>query len=261
MCPQSLKKSAFVLGMALSVLGMQGLAFAEMKKLRTWPADMPVDNPALKEQYEYDPLAGSDDQHRNISTTVTSWQNGRTYVTSWPPKPTDSQDIPTYAHKTLPMFYGLETYSSDPSIKITKLNLKTKGKMPSSDFTYYVEKTILVNGTAYSKNVLDCKFQGQFDASRYITGLPGKLYKYSCIKSDVFTFNNSPSTSTSNNNYYISDWLQSVIAIQTGKYMSNGEELKLDTGAYRYSTAMTIVTPNGGKTEILIDEAARNRLP
>lgn len=96
---------------------------------------------------------------------------------------------------------------------------------------------------------------------KYLVGLPGMLYKYKCTDSSVLESSGTqPLTSKTVSNYYLSDWLQSIVAIEAGLYESNGEKLQ-DTGAYRYSTNYVITTPSGGQARVVIDEAHRCSLP
>lgn len=77
---------------------------------------------------------------------------------SFPPDPSDSQDVPKSPYKSVSMYFGLEGYTTNPQIKILKINFKRSGKWPESDFTYYAEKR--VEPQYLSRKVLRMRLQG-----------------------------------------------------------------------------------------------------
>ncbi|PTQ67505.1 hypothetical protein [Pseudomonas sp. GV071] len=184
---------------------------AAMKKLRSWPAAVPVPSAALKEQYEYDPAAGAVNSKLLRMQSVT---NGNTFEIRY------TNGVPSGGHQTwnqsVIAYHGFTGIMNTPFAVTEVLKYKQQGAWPASALDIYSEHSA---GELHTKTIFKCQRVGAVEAGSAISALPGKLYKYQCKYSAV---SNGAINGTPVNNqlyefssiYYYSDYLDTVAAIK-----------------------------------------------
>ena len=164
-------------------------SWAEMTKVRSWPAAIPVPSAELKKQYEYDPAAGA------VSDKVVSVESTTTDAgVSTSVKVNYSGGMPVsgvnrWADAVL-AYHGFSSFMATQyeSLKIyTKsLNYSESGGWPSKSLK------ILLTNIAKDENSIseialltECVQIRSFNASVSFPLLPGRVYEYKCIASSA----------------------------------------------------------------------------
>lgn len=207
-----------------SVIIVSQQSSAEMQKLRSWPAAIPVPSAELKKQYEYDPAAGAgSDKLLTVETThVNSAGSTITkinYVNGMPVSGTG--DWSSYV-----MAYHWFLYISSGAMKTKVINYTDSGSWPSKSVKFLVVmQSDRKNSSFKTTDITECLQGGSFIASSAFPSLPGKVYEYKCVTTSASSLDMNNQTSESGTDpfrsmYYYSDYLDMLLFY---KYESPGQ--------------------------------------
>ena len=166
-----------------TVIFCSGLLFslqssAELTKLRSWPAAIPVPSAELKKQYEYDPAAGAGSDKLISIDSTTGHDAGSSsmkvnYVNGAPVSGTGDWS------GAMSAYHGFASIMSS-SMTTESINYKDAGNWPSKALKVHSVLSMKSMYNYEQRSIIECTQSRSFSAASMFPTLPGKVYEYKC---------------------------------------------------------------------------------